>query len=45
MNPIKNINTTTNNAVTDECMSLSIAKNGKFFVTGGSEKKVKVWDV
>lgn len=43
-NPVRMIDTSRNPQTADECMSLSFSNNGKYFVTGGSEQAIKIWD-
>ncbi|KAL4432056.1 hypothetical protein ABPG74_017792 [Tetrahymena malaccensis] len=43
-NPIKIIDTNNNPKAADECMSLHLSSDGRYFVTGGSEQIVKIWD-
>lgn len=44
-NPVKSVDTNTNPKKGDECFSLAVSHNGKYFVTGGSEQVVRLWDV
>ncbi|EGR29900.1 WD40 repeat protein [Ichthyophthirius multifiliis] len=42
---IKSVDTSSFKSYQDECMSLCVSKSGTFFVTGGTEKSVKVWNI
>ncbi|KRX10889.1 WD40-repeat-containing domain [Pseudocohnilembus persalinus] len=45
-NPLRSFNTSQKQqSVQDEVMDLSISHDGKYFVTGGTEEVVKVWDI
>lgn len=45
-NPLRSFNTSQKQqTVQDEVMDLNISHDGKYFVTGGTEEVVKVWDL
>ena len=44
-NAVRSFETNNNPKRGDECFSIAVSHNGKFFATGGSEEIVRLWDI